>query len=106
HKADHSRSATWLKCFHFALIENDRITGRCRNPRAGSNSPGEVEGVGGRQDERLLVRLGGGGAEEGNDFRQGVLLPCDAGDESAAANFPTGFQPATGSHERMPRRRR
>src|SRR5438132_12347799 len=89
---------------HLTLNKDDGMTGQRRHARARGDPTGEVEGVGRRQDLRLVVGQLGGGSEYGNDFGQRILLAGHAGHEAAASNFAARLQAAIAPYQLLPGR--
>ena len=69
---------------------------------SGDDYAGEVDGICGGQGDESGTVSGAGGAEGFDGFGEGVLLAAEAGEETAAANFATGFEPAEDVEEIAP----
>jgi hypothetical protein len=69
---------------------------------SGDDYAGEIDGICGSQGDDGGAVASAGGAEGFDGFGEGVLLAAEAGEETAAANFATGFEPAEDVEEIAP----
>ena len=89
-----------------AVLEADGAAGDGGDAVAGDEDAGEVQRIGGSDDDRGFRcaggMLGSGLAEGVCGFGEGVLLAEGAGDEAAAANLAAGFETAEDGEEVAP----
>ena len=109
-RADSGCRGARLRCHRgdgHAALEDDATAGRGRDPRAGREDAGEVQGVRCRQLQPLALvgARAPGGAERVHRLRGRELLPAEADDEAAAADHAAGLERSVDADEIPPGRR-